>query len=147
MRHQDWRKDGRRPVAMARGLVALVMVGCAAMAGPASAASNDHLRCDRVSDTVEAGGAVDLATVPFGVDAGCTVEGVAREICSPVGADVVAAAEGEPAVAGLDSVQERICYRLRCPEKTRPTAQVRDRFGARTVTVKRPATVCVPVSR
>lgn len=145
MRHQDWKKDGRRPSAL--NLVALVVLGVAAMVGPASASSNDHLRCDRVSDTVEAGGAVDLATVPFGMDAGCTVEGVAREVCSPVGAEIVVAAEGEAAVAGPDSVQERICYRLRCPEKSRPTAQVRDRFGVRTVTVKRPATVCVPVSR
>lgn len=83
----------------------------------------------------------------FTAVAGCTVEGVAREICSPVGADIVAAAEGEAAVAGVESVQERICYRLRCPEKSRPTAQVRDRFGVRTVTVKRPVTVCLPVSR
>lgn len=32
-------------------------------------------------------------------------------------------------------------------DESRPTARVRDRFGVRTVTVKRPATVCVPVSR
>ncbi len=134
---KQWNRCGR-----------LVAVALTCLLSPTAvlAATTDHLRCDRVTDPVEAGGAVDLATVPFGLDVGCTIEGSAREICSPVGASIVATDDAQ-AVRGGVATEERICYRVRCPERALPSAQVRDRFGVRTVTVKKPAKVCLPVTR
>jgi hypothetical protein len=129
-----------------RERLAAVALVCLLSPTAALAATTDHLRCDRITDSVEAGGAVDLATVPFGLDVGCTIEGSAREICSPVDASVLATDDAQT-LRGDAATQERICYRIRCPERALPSAQVRDRFGTRTVTVKKPATVCVPVAR
>lgn len=122
----------------------LARLACLAVLVTPHAPAAADLHCERVEDPVAAEATLDLATVPFGLDRGCTVEGAAREVCSPAIADSVDAGGRDAAEAGT---QERICYRVRCPERTLPSPTVKDRFGARTVTVKGPATVCLPVAR
>ena len=81
----------------------------------------------------------------FGVDAGCTVEAKVRELCVPASADVIDGDDSQTDVQGDDVGVERLCYKVKCPKRALPAVQVTDRFGSRTVGVRRSRLLCLPV--
>ena len=126
---------------------AAVVVGALGLVCVVSASAErrlDHLKCYHVQDASEARATADVDTLPFGVDAGCVIEAKAREVCVPASADAFAGAPAAPEIEGDDLGYERTCYRLACPERALPAMQVTDRFGTRSVTVRRAKTLCVP---
>jgi hypothetical protein len=150
----------RRPRIFVAFALATVSLWCAGSAfdgtaaaqdtglGATPAETRDHLKCYRTEDASEAGASVDLASVPFGLDAGCVIEGKVRELCVPATGDVVDEQHpsgAEPPLRGDDLAQERLCYRVACPKRDLPRVQVTDRFGSRTVDVRRSRLVCLPV--
>lgn len=124
--------------------VLLSMVVALATSTGAAADPLDHLKCYEVEDPSEAGATVELETLPLGIDSGCVIEAKARELCIPAGANVLAGAS--EADRGDDLSVERTCYEIDCPERALPSLEVSDRFGTRTVVVKRPRSVCLPAS-
>ena len=122
----------------------LALTAAAALASPAMAAEHrDHLDCFRIEDGSAAEATVDLATLPFGVDEGCTVKAAARELCVPAPAHIVDGEMPEAALRGENLVEERVCYRIACPERELAPVTVSDRFGTRQVTVRKPRLLCV----
>jgi len=129
------------------GFAAAAVVGALGLVWAVSASAErprDHLKCYHVQDASEARATVDPDTLPFGVDLGCVIEAKAREVCVPANAEVLADAAAVPQTEGDDLAYERTCYRLKCPERPLPAVQVTDRFGTRSVTVRRAKTLCVP---
>jgi hypothetical protein len=130
-----------------RTVSAAALLGLTLWSGPALAAANDHLACYRVGDANEASASVDLTTLPFGVDSGCTVEAKARELCIPATGEVLVGGpnDADP-VPASEIAQERLCYRIDCPRRALPPVVATDRFGARRVALRRPRMFCTPVS-
>jgi hypothetical protein len=104
----------------------------------------DHLRCYRVSDSSVRVAVLDLDTTLLGVDAGCKVKTAAREICVPTSGDMLPGDFVETEIVGEGLVSERLCYRVKCPKRSRPVLQVSDRFGTRTVSLAKPRAFCTP---
>ena len=114
------------------------------VAGFANAAEHnrDHLKCYRAAEQPVQRSVVDLDTSLFGIDAGCAVTSAVRELCVPAAADVLAGGTEDDAISGENLESERLCYRIKCPRRSRPALQVSDRFGTRTVSVGRPKIFC-----
>jgi hypothetical protein len=120
------------------------------IAAPAGALADDgllrdHMRCHRVDDPSTIDAVVDVDTVALGRHAGCTVKATAREVCTPVGADVLDPPRTEDAVRGERLLGERLCYVLRCPGVTPGLLVASDRFGKREVSLKKTKRLCTAV--
>jgi hypothetical protein len=130
-----------------RLLLLALYFGVALTAESAYATSRDHLECRRIGDSNEETAVVDLTTLPFGLDADCTVRARAREVCVPASPDVFAAgSENAGSVPAAEIAQERICYRIDCPRRALPPAVATDRFGTRRIALRGPRLFCTPVS-
>ena len=131
--------------------LALCLVSTFALVGAhavvARAQSHDHLRCYRVSDRAGTDAGIEIATLPFGLSPGCKVKASARELCVPTTADVLTTGqEAASDIGGEDLQSERLCYRIKCPQRTLPQIAVADRFGARSVSLGKAARYCTTVS-
>jgi hypothetical protein len=120
----------------------LVLVAMIAWCPSASAQTQDHLKCSRTEYTSEAYETPDIRRTAFGVDQGCTIQAKVRELCVPTSADVI---DGDTDFHGDDAGVERLCYKVKCPKRALPAVQVTDRFGSRTVGVRRSRMLCLPV--
>lgn len=127
---------------LASMLTAIVLCGLWPLA--AAAAPLDHRTCSRVIDSSKASTAVDLETLPFGLDSDCVVRVTARQLCAPADADSMATSGDSVAVEGPELTEEQVCYRIECPQRAARQVEVTDRFGARTVSVMQPRIWCVP---
>jgi len=128
-------------------IVAGIALAAAALPGAAHAGSDDHMKCTRVEDAaVVATSAVDLDTVVFGAQTGCVVSGAARELCVPAASDVLAPAADGKAVRGEALLDERLCYELSCPTPAATAFVASDRFGTRTITLKKAKRFCTPAA-
>ncbi len=113
--------------------------------GTALAQTRDHMKCYRVDDGDHGSSVIDVETLPFGLDAGCTVIAKARELCVPAEPEVMGpAADSDFAGEELDG--DRLCYRVKCPKRLLPAFEVADRFGSRPVSVRRARKLCTPAN-
>lgn len=113
----------------------------------------DHLECFKIktSEKLKAHADVDPGLrPPFELAAGCTI-GKATKYCVPVMKTVAVVDESstltpDPGYEGQDLEDDRICYRVKCPETTAADAAitVRDRFGNRQFTKLQSKEICTP---
>jgi hypothetical protein len=135
----------KHTIKMIPTIAVVVTLGIAWM-GVARADSLDHMRCSRVTGPATvASSAADLDTVAFGTQTGCVVKGAARELCVPAAGDVLAPPPASDAVRGEALLDERLCYALSCPAPGVTAFVASDRFGTRTITLKKAKRFCTPV--
>jgi hypothetical protein len=127
--------------------VSMVLCLCA---GPASAQFGplaDHLECYKVSDPLKLVGIVDLSSPQFGLQPGCKI-GKAKLFCVPTRKLVVQVTPNTPvAILGDQQVDDRICYKIKCPVAIIPDKDVVDQFGMRVLTKFKASLLCTPARK
>jgi hypothetical protein len=127
-------------------LAAAVLFASVAYAQPLP----DHLQCHKVKDTQkfrEAQVTLDAIQLAFQMPENCTIKGKGREFCVPVIKTVVASdAPGSQIGPGQDlSLNDYVCYKMKCPKTTHADELVTDQFGVRVLEkIKAPKRICVP---
>jgi hypothetical protein len=115
------------------------------MAADVRAQSFDHLSCHKVKDTLEKQEYV-VDVVPrdaaFPLQSSCKVKAPAKLLCTAVAP--VGPLPGSPAAEPAPDAIPQLCYKVKCPKLELDVA-VADRFGDRTLEVKAPTMLCVPV--
>ena len=114
----------------------------------------DHLQCYKIKDTAKFTADVDLTALQeqFGMQ-NCAVKGKGSLFCVP--ADKVASnfvdksKDGVPQVdlQGVTPVDDRICYKMKCPKVTIDPLTVTDQFGTRSIEKFKPALLCTPAAK
>lgn len=131
-------------------LSALLATLWLAAATAAGAATDDHLKCYKIKDPTAISGLLDLNSAQFGLESGCKLS-KAVQFCVPVTKTVTSlfvnhlAATPLP-VHGPPINEDRLCYKLRCPNPLVPIADqvVTDQFYSRTIGRFKAAMVCTP---
>lgn len=115
---------------------------------PALAQPYDHLKCFKIKDSVAPFGATadlrPLDSGAFDVDVDCTIKVRSRELCIPVDKDRTD--EGPNlGVAGQDLANAFLCYAVKCPAETLPSAfTMSDQFGSRELSKLHTTRLCAP---
>lgn len=129
-------------------VIALAAAATCLAAGRADALLHDHLECYKVKDSASFSATVDmrpLDSMPFVVDAGCTVKVRSRQVCFPVIKQIVTSTAPHRDISGQDLANALICYQVKCPSATPPqTLEMSDQFGTHTLTGFRVSTLCAP---
>jgi len=141
-----WRTNCRRALSLA--VVAVTLGGAVATVHAA-----DHLKCFKVKDNGKFNAAVALTALQeqFGVNENCTVKGKANLFCVPVektvqtfeGLDKNGASVQIP-LAGDDLIDDRVCYKVKCPKVDIAPELVTDQFGSRNVEKFKAQFLCTP---
>jgi len=114
-------------------------------------AQSDHLKCYKMKDPLRLSGTVNIDSEQLGYEENCKIRR-ARVFCVPAEKDVVEAFDaGDPIglakINGQELVDDRICYRIKCPQPFPPDQQLSDQFGTNRVLQNlRPYMVCTPAS-
>jgi hypothetical protein len=112
----------------------------------------DHLKCYRIKDpalkTVYLADLLPDQQPPFSVERGCKVKVPAKLFCI----DVVKTNVQPPPAQSVPgtTTHDFLCYKIACPKGTPfPTAplMVKDQFGQREVTIKKPGLLCTPAEK
>jgi hypothetical protein len=123
------------------------------LAAPGGAQVSDHLKCYKVKDALALKGTVDLDTPQFGLDPGCKISR-AKLFCVPATKTNIAVTNKKteqpitplPIGGGASGARpdDRICYKVKCPEPFPPDTQATDQFGTRTFTKFKTQLLCTP---
>ena len=127
-------------------------VACLASAAPASAQLYDHMRCFKVKDEAKFAGTVSLTAfqTQFGVADNCRIKGKGKLFCVPVDKQVVEFEDkskdgiAQLPVFGDELVDDRICYKVKCPKQDIAAEAVSDQFGARMLSGFKTQYLCTP---
>jgi hypothetical protein len=111
----------------------------------------DHLACYKVKDTFRLKGVVNLETPEFGVAPGCRVS-AAKLFCVAATKRVVTVANGSTPITplpftGTPEPDDRICYKMKCPDAAIAGQTVTDQFGTRTLSRFTASMLCTPAVR
>ena len=111
----------------------------------------DHLKCYKIKTKEKLKGVVDLdaGAAPFGLEQGCKIKKAAK-YCVPVMKTVTeleTSLTPNPGFPGAELLDDRICYKIKCPKADLPSVAVEDQFGARTFEKFKAVEVCTPASR
>jgi hypothetical protein len=116
----------------------------------------DHLECFKIKTTEKLKATLDLdpgVNPPFPVAPGCTI-GKATKYCVPVMRPVATVDEsstltGGSEIAGQDLVDDRICYKVKCPDTDTTSITITgvDRFGNREFTKIKYSEICTPAAQ
>ena len=118
---------------------------------PAAAQLYDHLKCYKIKDAASFTSAVTLQALQaqFGVE-NCTVL-KSKLFCVPVDKEVTGFQDRtqpplnpDPSFAGQALDDDRICYKIKCPQVSLAPLQVTDQFGTRNVEKFKPQFLCTP---
>jgi hypothetical protein len=110
-------------------------------------AESDHLKCYKIKDPLNLGGTIDLDTLQFGAESGCSIS-EAKLFCAPASNTSVSVEDHRTPITpltvfGSPTTDDRVCYKLKCPGK--PSDQVvTDQFGTRTLSKFKASLVCTP---
>ncbi len=134
---------------LAGAVIALAMVfGGFAVPEVAQAQIDDHLKCYKVRDAQSLKGIVDITTLQFGLEPGCTISRT-QFFCVPGTKHVQEAAVNRVPIDPLPIVGppapgDRICYKISCPKPFPPDQEVTDQFGNRILSSLTPSLLCTP---
>jgi hypothetical protein len=134
-----------RPGRLATVLAAALFL-VSALVGTARAAGADHLQCYRIKDPVKLRAVVDLDSPQFGLAPGCRVS-QARWFCVPAAKTVQEANVPILPVDGAAQTDDRICYKVKCPQPSPPDQQVTDQFGTRVLARLTSSILCTPAHK
>ena len=113
---------------------------------PALAATDDHLDCFKVKDTVNYNAVVNLTTQRYGVESGCKVKVKSAMLCTPATKSLTSSTAPAIAFDGQTMTNSKLCYKVKCPKVTLPNPTVFDQFGQRTLEKLSPKILCTPAA-
>jgi hypothetical protein len=127
--------------------LALLLLGAASALAQPFTPLADHLKCYKVKDPLKLVGVVDLDSPQLGLEQGCKI-GKAKLFCVPVRKRVVQVTPSTPMpILGDQQVDDRICYKIKCPTTVIPPKDVVDQFGMRVLTKFRASLLCTPARK
>jgi len=115
-------------------------------------AQADHLRCFKAKDGAkfDATAVLSALQTQFGVDETCSIKGKGKLFCVPVTKSVTnfedKSKDGIPQVAftGQTLENDRLCYKIKCPNVEIGPEVVTDQFGTRTIEKFKSQFLCTP---
>ncbi len=136
--------------------IVLLIVGVAVAVAPldshAQAPAYDHLKCYKMRDTTKFNASVTLEALQeqFGLE-DCRVKGKGKFFCIPVTKKVTffenrssSVPSIQTSLPGDDQREDRICYRIKCPDVDLLPETVTDQFGTRLIGKFKPSLLCTP---
>ena len=128
-------------------VVAAVPLAVRPVAGQSFGPLPDHLKCYKVKDPLKLLGLVDLRSPQLGLETGCKI-GKAKLFCVPVFKRVTQVTPNTPMpIVGDGQVDDRLCYKIKCPTTVIPDKDVVDQFGMRTITKFKASLLCTPARK
>ncbi len=107
----------------------------------------DHLKCYKIKDSLKLAGLVDLQSPQLGLESGCRL-GSAKLFCVPVFKRVNQVTPATPQqVLGDAQIDDRLCYKIKCPSAVIPQKGVIDQFGTHTITKFKASLLCTPARK
>jgi hypothetical protein len=148
---------GRNPrrrarVACSRMVRKVVLTVLVASGMGAAAQVPDNLKCYTVHDPLKFSAHLDLDT-ELGADSGCTISGRARLYCVAAAATNLAAsnlishAPIDPLRISRPQPGDRVCYKVKCPNRPVDQVMTDQFFAGRTLSRFRVSLVCRPAFR
>lgn len=111
--------------------------------GQAEAQVADHLKCYKIKG-VKLEATVDLDSPEFGLEQGCKISKPSM-VCVPVSKTVTDASVELYPVNGEPQTEDRICYKVECPQRAVPDTLRRvDQFGPHKLSRTRDFMLCTP---
>ena len=137
----------RRRFLMPLTILVVVPLSAGLAAGQAFGPLPDHLKCYKIKDSLKLAGVVDLLSPQLGLESGCRL-GSAKLFCVPAFKRVVQVTGATPQqVLGDAQVDDRLCYKIKCPSTVIPQKGVIDQFGNHTITKFKASLLCTPARK
>jgi len=122
---------------------AVTLLAFLLFASGALAATDDHLDCFKIKDTLSSEAKVNL-TSRYGLEANCKVKVKSMMLCTPATKQLITSTAPSLAYEGETMTNSKLCYKVKCPKVTIPDPTVFDQFGQRVIHKLSPKILCTP---